>query len=42
MFRGYSTMITSLNSLVDDIESDLKKLKKRAKNIKQVVGLTND
>lgn len=24
MFRGYSTMITSLNSLVDDIESDLK------------------
>ena len=38
LFRGYSTMITSLNSLVDDIESDLKKLK-RAKNIKQVVGL---
>lgn len=41
-FRGYSTMITSLTNLVEDVESDLKKIKKRASNIKKVVGLIND
>ncbi|OAO24892.1 Cthe_2314 family HEPN domain-containing protein [Mammaliicoccus lentus] len=41
-FKGYSTMITNLDDLIGDINSDLKKIKKRAKKIKKAVGLIDN
>ncbi|MFW3610844.1 hypothetical protein ACN9U3_00530 [Staphylococcus caprae] len=37
-FRGYSTMITSLNNLVEDVESDLKKIKKELVILRKLWG----
>ena len=35
-------MITNLDDLIGDINSDLKKIKKRAKKIKKAVGLIDN